>query len=145
VIRVGWGPRRAPLVPLAVAARGAAAARLARRLLEGELEGLRACAGEGVLVVLGPAERLPWAEGVRYLGRDPAAPGLLLPTALAPTVPVDLLARALVRRARGVLAVLPPEAGLGPAVVPLVSAPIFRPALEAWLEACDPAPPVRVL
>jgi hypothetical protein len=42
---------------------------------------------------------LPWADGVRYLGRDTDVAGaaptpLLVPTDLAPTVPVALLYRA---------------------------------------------------
>ena len=41
------------------------------------------------VVVLGATEALPWVDGVNYLGRDPDAPRLLLPTMLRPAVAVD--------------------------------------------------------
>jgi hypothetical protein len=90
---VTWVVREPPLAPVAVAATGAAASRLVAALLRRvSLGGLAGVAGEGVVVVIG--EELPWAEGVVYLGRDPDAPGVLLPTRLRPGVPVDLFARA---------------------------------------------------
>jgi hypothetical protein len=68
-----------------------------------------ALAGDDLLLLVGPGEALPWADGALYLGRDPAAPALLLPTMLAPSVPLELLERALRRRlaASGPLALLP--------------------------------------
>lgn len=103
--------RLTPLAPIAVAASGAAARGLAIRLLAhveangSSLSGVRA--GD-VLVVLGPTDALPWAPGVTYLGADPDAPGLLLPTTLAPTVAGWLFARAVLKREPAVpVAVLP--------------------------------------
>jgi hypothetical protein len=52
--------------------------------------------GPDVLLVVG--DELPWADGVVYLGRDPDAPKLLLPTTLMPEVPVDLFERALLHK-----------------------------------------------
>src|SRR5262245_37711227 len=93
---LAWTARDEPLA--ARAAVGGAAGRRGRRLAElddARRAGLTAVAGPGALVVLGESERLPWVDGVIYLGRDPAAPELLVPTALAPTVPAALLAHAL--------------------------------------------------
>lgn len=131
-------PRPLPLAPQAALAEGPAAVRLARRLLEGPdaaLARLAGVGGPGVLAVCGAEADLPWVDGVRYLGRDPAAPSLLLPTALAFDGPLELLERALLRRAAPAgapLAVL-----LDPLrLVPLGAArPVSRARLAAWLEA----------
>lgn len=99
-IPVRWLPRPEPLAPAAAMATGAAVRRLAARLLwreDGALARLRGVAGPDLLLLLGPAEELPWIDGVSYLGVDPAAPALLLPTTLAPSVPPALLERALLR------------------------------------------------
>ncbi len=98
---VRWSLRSEPLVPCACVARGALAQALGRELLAwepGRLARIKACAGEGMLVVLGASADLPWLDGVVYLGRDEAAPHLLLPTNRVPDVPVDLFARALAAR-----------------------------------------------
>jgi hypothetical protein len=133
VIPVGWRTRCEPLAPVAAAALGPRARVLASRLLS-RGNGLRGVArtspGEEVLVVLGDASELPWCEEIVYLGRDPRAPALLLPTVLEPEVANGevsaLLERALLRRAdarSAPLAVLP-SAGL---VVPCGRAlPISR-------------------
>src|SRR5579871_6188987 len=102
-IPVAFRPRAVPLAPVAVAARGEAAAALASRLARrddaalGRLSGVSA---PGLLLVIGAVEELPWVDGVVYLGRDPAAPSLLLPTALEPDVPAPLFERAVLARAR---------------------------------------------
>lgn len=98
---LGWRERPEPLPPRAALGLGAVAARLGARLeraSDEELARLEGAAGAGALVVLGEASALPWVEGVIYLGRDPRAPGLLLPTALEPTVHPALLERAARRR-----------------------------------------------
>ena len=67
------------------------------------------CFEDGV-VVLGPEEALPWVDHGLYLGRDPRAIGLLVPTREQANVPMDLFERALRRRlgdVTGTLAVLP--------------------------------------
>jgi hypothetical protein len=56
--------------------------------------------GGDVALVLGPTEELPWVDGAEWLGADPEVPALLLPTALDPTWPLDLL-QARVVSARG--------------------------------------------
>jgi hypothetical protein len=135
-IAVEWRPRPEPLEPVAVAARGEAARAVARRLLARPDEALgkvAGVAGDGVLVLIGEAAALPWADGVVYLGRDPAAPGLLLPTALTPSVPLSLLERALLERAGAggaPLAVLP---GFGRLVSLAAARPVARAPLVAWL------------
>ena len=99
--------------------------RLARRCLARGVQGLAGVAGEGVLILLGTD--LPWADGAVYLGRDPRAPGLLLPTLLSPDVPLDLLERAVARR------MLLPVAWL-PAPTALVSLASAGPVDPARLE-----------
>jgi hypothetical protein len=115
-----------------MAARGAAAVRLARRLLRGPepLASCRLVAGARLLVVLGPAEVLPWVEGAVYLGRDDLAPSLLLPTNVMPDVPLPLVERALLRRVPG--ADRPVAVLRGPEV--LVSTGRAQPAPPAALE-----------
>jgi hypothetical protein len=135
-----WAPRAVPLEVRAVAATGAAATALGTRLAgldDAALAGLAAVAGAGVLVALG--RDLPWCDGVVYLGSEPAAPSLLLPTALAPSVPAPLLARAV--RARlgaselGTVAVLPAPLCL---VACDAARAIDRGRLAAWLAAEAP-------
>jgi hypothetical protein len=112
-IAIGWRPRRMPLAPTAVVASGDAAQRLMERLLAYEDETLAQLSGvvaRGSLVILGAESLLPWVDGVIYLGHDPAAPNLLLPTNLEPILQLPLLERALLRRVAHLappLAVLP--------------------------------------
>ena len=136
-LAVEWRPRDPPLAPVAAVARGAAAPRLARRLLRGPqpLTSFRLVAGRELLVVLGPSDDLPWVDDVLYLGRDDRAPALLLPTHTTPAAPLPLLERAWLRRVPGAdlpLAVVP-----GPGL--LISIGRARAALaadvQAWLEA----------
>jgi hypothetical protein len=137
---VRWAPRPVPLAALAVAGVGPVALALARRALASEDAGLSAwsgVAGPGVLVLLADAEKLPWVDGAVYLGRDPAAPALLLPCTLAPDVAPALLERALLARGAGgsPLAVLPRSELL----VPVGAArPVARAALAAWLAKAEP-------
>lgn len=110
-ISVDWGPREPPLGIAAVAAWGDRAKELASRAIARQFRdgALAAVASEGWLVLIGSGEDLPWADGAVYLGRDPAAAGMLVPTILAPSVPVDLLERAVRKRfaVTGPIAVIP--------------------------------------
>ncbi|QDG51497.1 hypothetical protein FIV42_12300 [Persicimonas caeni] len=78
------------------------AAALAERLVglsrqdRPRFDALEAAACDGLLIVVAQTEWLPWVDGLHYLGREPAAPRLLVPTALEPDVPLDLLERAVV-------------------------------------------------
>ena len=137
---VAFRPRATPLAPVAAAARGPAAAALAERLLarpEAALATLSGVSASGLLLVLGDAGALPWIDGVVYLGRDPAAPALLLPTALTPDVPAPLFERAVLARvpAAPVAVLVDP-----PALVSTTAArPIERALLADFL--CDEAGP----
>jgi hypothetical protein len=95
-----------------------------------------AVAGSGILVVLGPAGQLPWADGVLCLGHEADSGGLLVPTMLSPSVPMTLVEAALRRRvqAKGRLAILPNQG----VVIPVDAArPIARQLLRDWLaEEC---------
>jgi len=136
-IPLRWTPRHRPLSVRAVIASGAAAKALARRVAaldDDAMRSLTAVAGDDVFVVLGESSTLPWIDGVTYLGRDDAAPDLLLPTAVAPTIPAAVLAaavRKLVPRMAPV-AVQPSPARLIPCGA---ARAIDRGRLAAWLEA----------
>ncbi|HYO53891.1 hypothetical protein [Archangium sp.] len=137
-----WSPRTCPLPAIAVAGVGPVALALARRVLATEdvaLARWSGVAGPGVLVLLGDTESLPWVDGAVYLGRDVAAPSLLLPCTLAPDVAPALLERALVARAHAgtPLAVLPRSMHL----VPVGAArPVSPDTLRVWLEKQGAAP-----
>lgn len=84
---VGWRLREPPLEPVALVARGDVVASLLKSLRRrqasdaGRLRALGFEDGESRrLVVIGSADDLPWVESLLYLGRDPDAPLLLLPT-----------------------------------------------------------------
>lgn len=112
-------PRREPLEPRAVLAFGPVAQRLMARVLEhsdAELAQWTGVANDDLVVLLG--ESLPWVDGVIYLGSDPRAPGLFVPTAIETKAPLELVARSLLRRSPPPVAVsLEP-----PRIVPLVKA-----------------------
>lgn len=88
----------------------------------------------GLLVILGEDQRLPWVDGVVYLGHDTESPSLLFPTNLEPSVPAALLERSLAvtHNLSGPCALL-----LDPhAIVPLAEArTIAQSSLIKWLEA----------
>jgi hypothetical protein len=117
-----------------VSAEGEAARALAKRLLvrsDEDLGRLRGVAGEGragLILVTGAELDLPWTDGARYLGQDPLAPSLLLPTARAPSVSPALLERALGRGASVAVLLDPPR------VVSLADARVLaRARIEALL------------
>jgi MoxR-vWA-beta-propeller ternary system domain bpX5 len=136
-VSVTFEVRSRALEPSCVVGVGFVARALARRVLsrdDGDLGVLRGIASADILVLLGVADTLPWVDGVTYLGCDPEAPRLLLPTLQRPTVPVGAFERALLRRAQGIqgpIAVLiePPR------LIPIAEArPLERQRLHAWLE-----------
>jgi hypothetical protein len=84
------------------------------------------------LFVLGAVDDLPWVDGVAYVGRDPDAPALLLPTTHAPSVHPALLQQALLRAGAGASRLLVQIAP--PAIVPIDrAAPLARSLLERWV------------
>ena len=125
-------PRIAGLVAL-----DDAAARLVDRLLaatDDELAALDGVASARAIGLLGPADALPWVDGVVYLRRT-EDPGLLLPTTEDVDVPTAPLLAALLRSHRELT---PPLALLSSrgVVVPLAGArPPSRTILRAWMEA----------
>jgi hypothetical protein len=102
-IEVEWRPRSTTLPPAAALAIGALSCeRLLGRLQrydDAHLARLDGVCSPDVVLIAGAEADLPWVEGLRYLGRDRAAPALLVPTALEPSVPASLLERAIVARA----------------------------------------------
>ena len=123
----GWRARATPLAPLGALARGPAAHRLADRLAllaDEPLGRLVGAAGEGLLVVMG---EVPWVDGLTWLGRDPLAAALLLPTLEGPDLPLDLVQAALLRRV--------PEGSAPIGVFPGggIAGGVARPVDRAWL------------
>ncbi|KAB2810458.1 hypothetical protein F9L07_00295 [Pimelobacter simplex] len=92
-VTLTWHPLDPPRPPVAVLATGTAATALAAATARSRERGLplRAAAADDDLLVLGPADALPWVDDATYLGEEA---GLLLPTTLAPNVPPDLLRHA---------------------------------------------------
>jgi hypothetical protein len=136
-IKITWQPREIPLAPVAAAAVHDVARALAQRLMEMDDESLaqlRGAVGPQFIIVMGDAQNLPWVNGIVYLGRSPAAPSLLLPTALEPDAPVALLERAVARRLPNsqLTALLTDPFLLAPVAV---AQPIARDALRTWMEA----------
>jgi hypothetical protein len=115
-VQVTWRARFPPIAPSLAVARGACARALARHLgawPDERLARLAGGAGGELLVVAAPERELPWVDGIIFLGVDPAAPRLRLPTALEPSLPSDLLERLL----------LPPGGRGAPAQAPLAVLP----------------------
>jgi MoxR-vWA-beta-propeller ternary system domain bpX5 len=100
-LAIQWRLRAQPLVPCAVVAFAKAVGFLGTRLLarsDDALAKLEAVKLENGLVVLGAANDLPWAPGVLYLGTEPSAPALLLPTTVEPSAHPALIERAILAR-----------------------------------------------
>jgi len=125
-----WQTRDEPLKPVAVAAFGPAARALIASVdKRTELHALRGLAGDDLVLLLGEEEQLPWADGAIYLGRDPEAPSLLLPTLLRPSLPLSLVERAMLRRGSGPFAVIPTRKEL----IPIDGArPVTHEHLARW-------------
>ena len=95
-VAISWGTREPPLTPAAVTVPLGQGPVLLAALLRRVGVGVgpavavevRAVAGSGRLVVLAEPGDLPWCPGAQYLGWGG---GLLLPTEIAPELPVDVL------------------------------------------------------
>lgn len=94
---VEWARRDEPLAPAGVLgldkvtpALAAACAAMCQSGPE-----LRAAGASSSLLIMGPAESLPWADGAIYLGWDS---GLLMPTTRRSTAHPDLLGQALLQK-----------------------------------------------
>ena len=134
-VTIEWCPRFEPLKPVAVAASGASAQELARRIIARDAEEIAKFAGvafESTLLLLGAEEDLPWVDGVTYLGVDPSAPSLLVPTNQMPSIPAALLERAVMRayQSEAPIAVLPKTSML---IAVSAARRIDAERLAAWL------------
>lgn len=92
--------RAEPLPARAVVAEHDVARRLASRLLtldENTRRQLRLVVTHDLLVALGPADVLPWVDGVRYFGAEPESLAMLVPTTRETTPSSVLVERALRR------------------------------------------------
>ncbi len=129
-IPLTWSLREVPLVTRGLYAQGGAARRVARLVLERSPEGLCVVAGEDCLILLGPSDLLPWADGVVYLGQEPDAPGLWMPT----TCVCDLhpvLVRQMLEPKHGLPLLCLPAQGLFVSL--FAQAPLSLSRLGAWL------------
>jgi hypothetical protein len=133
-----WCERTPGLAPAGLVAAGPSMGALLRALrqrntdnLRDSLRALTLVATRELLVLLGPAERLPWVDGVGYCAPAPGVPGLWLPTRLAPDMPAELLHAGLQRRTGHAAMLLwnAPEMVLG-----LDDALPLQPAVLDWLE-----------
>jgi len=130
---LAWRERASSPAPAGLVAAGPARHALLAALKGRDaaaLQGLRVVAAPALWVVLGEAAQLPWVDGVRYCAPDAAAPGLWLPTWVAPALPPDLAHGALRRRSgHGAMLLWPaPELVLG-----LDDAMPLRAPVLAWL------------
>ncbi|MBL8921961.1 MAG: hypothetical protein JNJ54_24135 [Myxococcaceae bacterium] len=131
--------RHDALAPRAVVGQGVVAKTLAARLLvlpEPQRRQLRVVSVDQLVIAVGPEDALPWVDGARYLGAEPHAPGMLIPT-LSETEPAAPLVERALRRAHalpeGPFAVLSLST-----LVPLARAtPISRAALAGQLGEPD--------
>ena len=137
--------REPPLAPGAALALREIANALLTRLLdwdEARLSRLHAVRGPDFLLVRGSASDLPWSDGLIYLGKDEAAPQLLLPTSLAPNVPSPLFERALARHCQAGTPAMPGPWAVSfepPLVISLAEArPLSEQVVRRWLEADRP-------
>src|SRR5262249_37183525 len=62
---------------------------------------LRGVIGDGIVVVLGAADALPWIDGVRYIARAADEPNLLLPTGMCTRLAPPIVLRALLDKTPG--------------------------------------------
>lgn len=134
-IEIVWMPRDEPLLPVVVLGIGKVAYTLGRALSKRPelLAVAEVVAGPELICVRAPTELLPWADGVIYLGREPTAPDLLLPTTLTPHVAPTLLLKACIRAGHAApLCVLPQPR----CIISLARArTVDPPTLDAWLHA----------
>lgn len=134
---IGLVPRDVPLVIAGVHASGAAAIALARLLAKRSDAARRwsAVSSGDAIVVLG--DELPWVDGVTWLGREPDAPELLVPTLSSVTPHAALVLAAIRKRSPNLLlpiALVPSPRGLNVISLGSARAPGGAP-LEAFLEA----------
>jgi hypothetical protein len=131
---LAWRARDAAPPPGGLVAAGAVARAVVRALAcraQQERAGLAVVATRALLVVLGPGDRLPWVEGVRYCAPAPDAPGLWLPTRMEPGLPADLVLAALRRRTNGAALLLWTAPDL---LVPLDDPLPLDAGVLAWLD-----------
>ncbi|SHH13754.1 hypothetical protein [Massilia sp. CF038] len=129
-----WSERSEALPPSGMVTAGAVTRRLLARLrsVDGQaLSRLSVAATRDLLVLIGPADELPWVDGARYCAPDPDVHSLWVPTNMRPVLPPDLIRRSAAARAGdGVLLLWPsPEQ-----FVPLESARSLTPEVLDWLK-----------
>ena len=125
-----WQARPQALPVAGVVGLGAAGKALGERLLEEPKLAFRALAWDQGLVLLG--DELPWVSGLIWLGREPDAPGLYLPTQVASTVDPSWVLQCLASQAQPPPIVVLPEPGLFFSLSHARS--LDRSALQCWMK-----------
>jgi len=138
-MRLAWALRAEPLPVVACFASGRQPATLDRRLqsLGGpRVAGLRLIETVQGTLILGAESALPWMPDLIWLGREPGAAQLLLPTQWQPGLPLEWVEAACVQRVGGACAVIPrvayaPSRQADAAELLLLATAGARPVLEA--------------
>jgi hypothetical protein len=138
LINVAWKPRLVPLPPCALACRNDAAYRLAAKLVsrdDGYLARLKGVGKPDLLVLLGHADDLPWTDGAHYFGIDPDAPYLLIPTHREPSVNIQIIEKAILKKRKKEHYILSPRYRC---LIPTGAArTLDRASLNHWLKGID--------
>lgn len=103
---IQWRQSPAPLTPEGILVTGEQKQHLFECLAQmtsEQLATLRGSHNEHIALLIGPPESLPWlpvsgSSDAVYVGKNPLAPHLWLPTHLTPSVPIDLLDKAIIRQ-----------------------------------------------
>lgn len=136
-MNVGWQNEPEPPFAQGVVGFGAVARRLFAAIEErpqSAQQSLMATANDDLLILTGPTQELPWVDGAQYIATRAEAQALWLPTAQRPTLPLDLLDRAIRRQhPQSPLLLLPTPAQLVPLTRLLpVNDGLLRQIRERW-------------
>lgn len=117
-MNLSWQSESEPPFAQGVVGVGAVARRLFAAIeqrLQPARQSLMATANDDLLIITGPTQELPWVDGAQYIAPRAEAQALWLPTAQRPTLPLDLLDRAIRRQhPQSPLLLLPAPAQLVP-------------------------------
>lgn len=119
--------------PTGLVATGSVAQRLLEHLNalpENDLYLFSVVATRDLLLLIGPSDKLPWIDGVRYCAPDPVAWSLWLPTHTHPQTPIDLVQSAVTARVKRMPVLLWHDPEM---ILPIDQANILTPPLLDWL------------
>lgn len=132
-ISISWSPTDTPLQPCVAVATDSIAAQLLQKLItmdDAALAAYKGVAGKNIVLISG--DSLPWVNGIRYLGSDPQAPNLFVPTNLQCNIPLALLDKAIKRQVANTPVALLPELNAMVSFQQALS--VCRDLVSDWLE-----------